>query len=287
MEKDRFFEEYFFVHFLGKGFPKAFEVPSPFIFIFFTFSISLLIPLSLFLLLILLSQGKQFIVRGVELEKLGHLITRLKKRFPKAEVIPQTDNIDISSGLCISSLCLLFILSCYNVVLISNKTSSCARANPQHSLPLSFSAQRQRYLPSSSRNIPQSCASTLSPMRLMFSIILGLFASALRDLKTSTMYAISSHLISSHLISSHLTSPHLTSPHLTSPHLTSPHLTSPHLTSPHLTSPHLSSPLIFAYIFSPLFCFIGFVDFPNVSDIKVFFPNDPPVLRSSGNIRGK
>lgn len=46
-------------------------------------------------------QGKQFIIRGAELEKLGHLVTRLKKRFPKAEVIPQTDNIDVSNGLCI------------------------------------------------------------------------------------------------------------------------------------------------------------------------------------------
>ncbi|KYR02196.1 DOCK family protein [Tieghemostelium lacteum] len=57
---NRFFEEYFFVEFRGKGFPKSVE-------------------------------GKDFIFRGRELEKLGSFVSRLKARYPGAQVVPKKD----------------------------------------------------------------------------------------------------------------------------------------------------------------------------------------------------
>ncbi|EFA80783.1 DOCK family protein [Heterostelium album PN500] len=63
----RFFEEYFFVEFRGKGFPKSVD-------------------------------GKKFIFRGKELEKLGYFVGRLKNRYPGAEVVPKTEKNEFGTG---------------------------------------------------------------------------------------------------------------------------------------------------------------------------------------------
>ncbi|KAK5583662.1 hypothetical protein RB653_005260 [Dictyostelium firmibasis] len=66
--KERFFEEYFFVEFRGKGsFPKSVD-------------------------------GKDFIFRGKELEKLGSFVSRLKNRYPGAQVIPKQQGVDLSQA---------------------------------------------------------------------------------------------------------------------------------------------------------------------------------------------
>eukprot|EP01133_Synstelium_polycarpum_P014184 gene14184-16724_t len=64
---ERFFEEYFFVEFRGKGFPKSVD-------------------------------GRKFIFRGRELEKLGTFVARLKSRYPVAQVVPKTDKDDYVTG---------------------------------------------------------------------------------------------------------------------------------------------------------------------------------------------
>lgn len=62
INQDRFFSNYFYVGYYGKGFPKALR-------------------------------GKEFIYRGLELERIPHFMQRMGKKFPDAVVLTSMDSV--------------------------------------------------------------------------------------------------------------------------------------------------------------------------------------------------